>query len=365
MGGPCVHDHGCGPAGLRHTPLQSLREMSSAQWPSPITSLPPKTPIVIDCDPGVDDSMALLLAAASSSQYTLVGVTIVFGNNPDTSLLAANASAVLGLAGLSSIPIALGAGFPSTHPVGEPYVERGGVHVHSSNGVGGASLPSSSSPGGVVVEEDAVAFLARAAKDHPGLVVIALGPQTNIAATVTAHPEWASSIAVLSFMGGSANGVGNAGVAAEANVLNDPEAAAIVLTADFPVIVMAGLNVTRQIPLDDAFRTAIIDRIPGPIGDFVGQATKGYMAALAEWGFPSYVHDSTAVMALVAPHLFEASVHAVRVELVGELTRGMTVVDHSGGHHWGPEYPANVYVLQSVDTPAYYEEWISRVVALV
>ncbi|KNC46229.1 inosine-uridine nucleoside N-ribohydrolase [Thecamonas trahens ATCC 50062] len=295
--------------------------------------------------------MALALALASPS-LEVVGVTIVMDNHSDVHLLAANAAKVMALCGRRDIPIYVGA----EHPLAEEYHGHSGIHVHGQNGLGGTELdmtdaivPSS--------EMTAAEYLVHATAGGD-ISLIALGPLTNVALAIQADPEFAARIPVFSLMGGTVDGVGNASPSGEANFINDPEAAAIVFDAPFPAVIMAGLNATRQVPLSDSFRAAI-KATGSPVADFAHAASAGYIAALAEWNALSYVHDSTAVMALVRPDIFTSKLVAVRVETKGEITRGTSVADFSG-IHW-PGARKNVHVLMTVDTQAYYDHYVARI----
>src|SRR3954470_3774154 len=210
--------------------------------------------IVIDTDPGIDDSMAIFYALASP-ELDVVGLTTVFGN-AETSLCTTNALRLLEIAGRADIPVAHGA----DQPLAMPY--RGAVaFAHGSDGQGDVFLPPpTTSP----VTEDAAHFLVRTALESPGeITLVALGPLTNVALAMQLEPRFTSQLAELVLMGGNAFSGGNASPAAEANILNDPEAADIVFGADCP-IVMAGLDVTEQTLMtsDDLRRVAEIDSPP-------------------------------------------------------------------------------------------------------
>ena len=187
------------------------------------------TPIIIDCDPGHDDAIAILLALASP-EVELLGITTVHGNQTlDKTTL--NALKVLGLAGRADVPVARGADRPLVRELSVA------DHVHGESGLDGPSLPE---PTARPVDDDAVSFLAE--RLGAGVVLVPTGSLTNIARLLTEHPGVRPERIVL--MGG-AIGLGNITPAAEFNIWADPEAAAIVFESGID-ITMVGLDVTHE-----------------------------------------------------------------------------------------------------------------------
>jgi len=271
--------------------------------------------LVIDTDPGIDDSMAIFYALASP-ELDVVGLTTVFGN-AETSLCTTNALRLLEIAGRADIPVAHGA----DQPLAMPY--RGAVaFVHGSDGQGDVFLPPpTTSP----VTEDAAHFLVRTALESPGeITLVALGPLTNVALAMQLEPTFTSQLAELVLMGGNAFSGGNASPAAEANILNDPEAADIVFGADCP-IVMAGLDVTEQIVMT-ASDVAQMATFSNPRAQHLAAIVPFYANFYLErHGLEGiFVHDSTTISYLIAPQLFSWIEHPIRVDCGNSFCRGKT-----------------------------------------
>jgi inosine-uridine nucleoside N-ribohydrolase len=210
--------------------------------------------LLIDTDPGIDDAMAIFYAL-ESPELEVVGLTTVFGN-ADTDVTTRNALSLLEIAQRSDIPVAAGA----VKPLAMDY--RGpAAFVHGLDGQGGVELPA---PATAALATDAAHFIIDTVMSSPGqITLVPLGPLTNVALAMLVEPRLTQHVAEIVLMGGAAFVGGNASPAAEANMLNDPEAADIVFGADCP-IVMAGLDVTEQTFMtgDDLRRIANIDTPP-------------------------------------------------------------------------------------------------------
>ncbi|MGH3880806.1 MAG: nucleoside hydrolase [Actinophytocola sp.] len=271
--------------------------------------------VVIDTDPGVDDALAILLAAASP-ELELVGLTTVFGNCA-VDVATRNALVLLDVAGRADVPVARGA----ADPIASPYL--GPVpQVHGVDGMGdGGPLPE---PTGSPVAASAAEFLCCTAAASPGeLTILAVGPLTNLALALRLRPDLDTLVERVVVMGGNALVPGNATPAAEANMHNDPEAADIVFGARWPVT-MVGLDVTHKVNL----RGADIDRItaaPTPAGRHLARALPRYRAFFEHTnGLDGmYVHDPSAVAYLIDPTMFTVSEWPLRVETQG-FSRGKT-----------------------------------------
>src|SRR5215210_5868422 len=214
-------------------------------------------PVLVDCDPGLDDALALLLVAASP-ELELLGVTSVAGNQT-VDKTTANALKVLELAGRGDVPVACGAAAPLA---GELVVA---ADAHGESGLGGLVLPETAT---AAVPEPAVDFLAKrllVAESPPTLV--AVGPLTNVALLLALHPEAVGRIDRLVLMGG-AIGAGNQTASAEFNIWIDPEAAHRVFTSGL-AITMVGLDVTNRAVLTSADAEALRDK--GPRGAAVAE----------------------------------------------------------------------------------------------
>ncbi|NBB71466.1 MAG: nucleoside hydrolase [Alphaproteobacteria bacterium] len=289
-------------------------------------------PVAIDCDPGVDDAIALLWAMASP--LDLRAVTVVAGNVP-LAVTAANARRIVTLAGRTDVPVH--AGCP------RPLVERleTAAHVHGESGLDGAELPQAEI---ALAEDHAVDRLIALAHAHDQLTVCAVGPLTNVAMALVKDPAIAPKLARIVLMGGAVGG-GNVTPSAEFNFYVDPHAAKVVFASGVP-LVMLGLDVTEQVrPTPPR-----LDRL-GAVDNAAGRAVAGmlrpYAARAADGGA---LHDPLAVAYLLAPELFEGR-DAV-VEIVAEGTcRGRSVVDVRGRS----PHPPNARVVERVDADAVFE----------
>jgi inosine-uridine nucleoside N-ribohydrolase len=273
------------------------------------------TPILIDCDPGHDDAMALLLALASP-EVDLLGVTTVHGNTTlDNS--TANALRVLEFAGRGDVPVAAGADRPL---VREPRVAN---HVHGESGLDGPDLPP---PAGAPVTAHAVDFLAdRLRASGRPVTLIPTGPLTNVALLLARHPDAAQDIERIVLMGG-AIAEGNVTPAAEFNIWVDPEAAARVFASGLD-ITMIGLDITHRalMTADHAERL----RAGGRVGALVAELWAFYHRYHSEvydfHGTP--VHDALAVAHVIRSGLVRTEHRNVAIECASELCLGRTVVD--------------------------------------
>jgi inosine-uridine nucleoside N-ribohydrolase len=267
------------------------------------------TPILLDCDPGHDDAIALLLACASP-EVELRGVTTVAGNQT-LEKTTANAIRVLELAGRGEVPVAAGSPQPL---VRDPVVA---ANVHGETGLDGPDLPP---PQGSPVEAHAIDFLA----EHlEGAVLVATGPLTNVALLLARYPDARPEWIVL--MGG-AIAEGNVTPAAEFNVWADPEAAARVFGSGLDVT-MVGLDVTHTALLTGAHAERL--RGSGRIGKVVAELLDFYgVFHRRVYGFDgSPVHDAVALAHVIDPSLLRVERLNVRVDCESELCRGRTVVD--------------------------------------
>ncbi|HSD77928.1 MAG TPA: nucleoside hydrolase [Solirubrobacteraceae bacterium] len=266
-------------------------------------------PVILDCDPGHDDAIALLLALASD-ELELRGVTTVAGNQT-LEKTTANAIRVLELAGRGEIPVAAGADRPL---VREPRVA---ANVHGETGLDGPDLPP---PQAEPAPQHAVDFLA----EHvAGATLVATGPLTNVALLLARHPQARPQRIVL--MGG-AIAEGNVTPAAEFNVWADPEAAARVFASGIEVT-MVGLDVTHRALVTGAHAEQL--RGAGRVGRVVAELLDFYGVFHHEvYGFDgSPVHDAVAVAHVVDPALLETAHVNVQVDCESRLCRGRTVVD--------------------------------------
>lgn len=270
---------------------------------------------IVDCDPGQDDAMALAVAAHAGE---IVGVTTVGGNAPLADVTR-NALLTCQLFDIDA-PVHAGSARPLVAP------PRFAPEIHGVSGFGSGALPALHRS---VASTEAVSYLIETVRSQEGLWIASLGPMTNIALALRLAPDIADRIAGISFMGGSGS-VGNHTPVGEFNVLVDPEAASIVLASGVPLR-MAGLDLTHQLVLDDAFVQEL--RAIGTTGAAVmADLVTTYLATVSQHrGSPiGGLHDPCAVIAVTHPELIESTPRHVEVELHGATTRGMTVVDQRG-----------------------------------
>ncbi len=308
--------------------------------------------ILIDTDPGIDDAMAIFYALASP-ELVVVGLTTVFGN-AETSVCTDNALRLLEIAGRTDIPVAHGV----EQPMDMPY--RGPVaFVHGSDGQGDIFLPP---PTTSTLPIDAAQFMVKTVMDSPGeITLVALGPLTNVATAMQLDPGFSSQLAGIVLMGGNAFVGGNASPAAEANILNDPEAADIVFGADCQVV-MAGLDVTEQTFMkssDVAQFASFTNARAQHLAAIVPFYENFYRERLGLDGI--LVHDSSTISYLLAPELYTWVEFPVRVDIGNSFCRGKTqpavhVSDHETA--WSTRRP--VRILTGVDGRAVVELELDR-----
>jgi inosine-uridine nucleoside N-ribohydrolase len=300
------------------------------------------TRIVLDCDPGHDDAIALLLALASP-ELELAGVTTVAGNQT-LEKTTANALRVLEHVGRDDVPVAAGADSPL---VREPFVA---AYVHGETGLDGPDLPP---PAGTPVAGHAVEFLAEHAA---GQTLVAVGPLTNVALYLALHPDAAPARVVL--MGG-AIAEGNVTPAAEFNIWADPEAARRVFASGID-LTMVGLDVTHKALMTPAHADRL--RSAGRAGKLVAELFDFYHRFHAEtYGLPgSPVHDALAVAAVIRPELLQTKHRHVAIDCESKLCRGRTVVDVWRRTSNEP----NAHVAVAVDSEAFAELLLDRISSL-
>jgi purine nucleosidase/pyrimidine-specific ribonucleoside hydrolase len=296
-------------------------------------------PVILDCDPGHDDALALLLAVGDP-RLRLLGVTTVAGNQT-LEKTTRNALRMLALAGVDDVPVAAGCDRPL---VGALTVA---ADIHGSSGLDGPDLDI---PAGEVEDVHAVELMRRLIETSAEPVtLIATGPLTNVALLLRRHPEVIPSVRRIVFMGGSTER-GNTTPYAEFNIITDPEAADIVLRSGLPTT-MIGLNVTHR-----ALATPEIIAEFRALGTRLGTVCAELMMFFAatyhrEFGFDHPpVHDPVAVAAVVDPSIVRTVRVPVVVELAGTYTRGATVVDLHGRTGLAP----NVDVAVGLEVDAFW-----------
>jgi len=298
-------------------------------------------PVLLDCDPGHDDAVAILLALGSPG-VRLLGITTCFGNCAVEDATR-NAQRVLALVGREDVPVAVGASAPMR---GELAL---GNYVHGASGLDGPDLPE---PTVAPVDETATEFLARCLVEAPEPVtVVVTGPMTNLGELLAAQPDLTARIREIIFMGGSTER-GNHTPTAEFNTFADPEALDVVLRSGVPLR-MVGLNLTHQ-----ALATPeVVERMSAmPHG--VGRTCAAWMGFFGDsyeriWEFSSPpVHDPCTIAPLLDPDVIGWRSCFVAVELDGTWTRGTTVVDL---FHRLPGHEPNVEVALELDAARYWD----------
>ncbi|WP_429055748.1 pyrimidine-specific ribonucleoside hydrolase RihA [Aeromonas jandaei] len=303
-------------------------------------------PVILDCDPGHDDAIALILALASPELKVLAVTTSAGNQTPDKTLN--NALRILTLLVRDDIPVAAGA----PKPLARELIIAD--NVHGESGLDGPKLPDPAfAPQGMT----GIELMARSLRESPEPVtLVPTGPLTNIALLLAAHPELKSKIARIVLMGGAA-GAGNWTPAAEFNIYVDPEAADMVFKSGIP-ITMCGLDVTHeaQVMDEDIER---VRAITNPVAQCVAGLLDFFMIYHRDpkWGFAGApLHDPCTIAWLLNPALFHGVECRVDIETRGEHTVGMTVVDRYGLSG----KPANALVLLGLDRAGFIDLLVER-----
>jgi inosine-uridine nucleoside N-ribohydrolase len=304
--------------------------------------------IILDCDPGHDDAIALLLALASP-ELRLLGVTTVSGNQT-LEKTTANAIRVLDHLGRDDVPVAAGAPRPLIRE------RRVAADVHGETGLDGPELPP---PARRPEPEHAIDWIATTLAAAPSPVtLIATGPLTNVALLLARHPQVESKLERIVLMGG-AIGEGNVTPAAEFNIWTDPEAARRVFSSGLEVT-MVGLDVTHRALLRsaDVDRLATAGRAGKLVADLYGFYARFHRQRYGWDGAP--VHDALALAHVIDPTLLKTKHCGVIVDTGPELSRGRTHVDRWGSAGWEP----NCHVAVKVDAGRFLELLVGRIAGL-
>lgn len=294
------------------------------------------TPIIIDCDPGHDDAIAIMLAYAHRDVLDIRGITTV-GGNQTLEKITDNALRILQFI-RADILVAKGA----TGPLLGKLVT--GEEAHGESGMDGPELPPAIAR---PIDQGAVEFMLELIRSSAEkITLVPLGPLTNIALLLTAYPEVKEKIEMISLMGGGIS-YGNVTSTAEFNIYVDPEAAKIVYESGIPMT-MSGLDVTDKAAIFEDEIEALKQR--GPASVLVGELLDFYSIYGKKMGYiGNALHDPCAVAWLLQPELFQSRHLHVTVETEGKLTRGMTVADQRKK----PVSVPNVEVLVDVDRDAF------------
>jgi purine nucleosidase len=354
----------------------------------------PRTPILVDCDTGIDDSLALLYACASP-ECELVAVTCTAGN-VDARQVATNTRAVLELAGRPDVEVALG----RETPLARPLVTT--PETHGPRGIGYAELPA---PSTALSPRFAPDLIVEEARRRPGeLTLVTLAPLTNVALAVLREPELPRLLRRVVIMGGSYRSAGNTAPTTEWNVGVDPESAAVVFGAFGPESsassdrsaydsalgsggggpategsasrrpIALGLDVTERARLLPEHLARLAELAgcaadgsrpggePNRIVRYLADALRFYMEFHSRYDrfYGAFIHDPLALAAALDPGLVTTRAVAVEVELGGRLTTGETVTDWR--RTWGK--PPNVDVAVEAEVDRFFDRFVERVAAL-
>lgn len=297
-------------------------------------------PLIIDCDPGVDDAIALLLTLAAP-ELDLLGITAVAGNVPLV-LTEKNARKICQLAGRTEIGVY--AGCP--RPMMRTLVTA--EHVHGSSGLEGAELPEPTMP---LRSQHAVSFLTeQLTQAQQPITIAALGPLTNIAIALIQQPAIVQNIEEIVIMGG-AIARGNVTPSAEFNFYVDPHAAKVVFESGAKLTLLS-LDVTHQV-LTTPERLGKMRAIGSPVSQAAADLLAYYgVADAVKHGLPGApLHDPCVIAYLLKPDLFVGQAARVAIETQGELNLGRSVVDFLPG----VMQSANATVMQTVDAAGFYQ----------
>jgi purine nucleosidase len=304
--------------------------------------------IIIDCDPGQDDAVALFLAMASPEELQILGITAVAGNVP-LELTQRNVRLMCDIAGRGDIPVFAGCDRPMVREL------LTAEKVHGKTGIDGIEIVAPETP---LQEQHAVDFIVetlRAAADE-SVTLVPTGPLTNIGTVIDRAPDVLPKIRQLVIMGGAMREGGNYSPSAEFNILVDPHAADIVFRCGRPITSM-GLDVTHQV----LSTRARVERIR-QLGNPVAAATAGMLGFFERHDSKKYgvegapLHDPCTIAWLLAPELFDGKICNLSVETQSELTMGHTAIDF-----WHvTDRPHNVNWIYSVDADGFYDLLTAR-----
>lgn len=305
-------------------------------------------PIIIDCDPGQDDAIALLLAMSSPDDLDLLGITTVAGNVP-LSLTEKNARQMCDIAGRTDVPVFAGCATPMQRKLVTA------EHVHGGTGIDGIDVFDPVHP---LQDKHAVDFIIEALSKaaDASITLVPMGPLTNLGEAIRKAPSIVSKIQEIVLMGGALREGGNITPSAEFNIFVDPHAAEIVFQCGRPIVAMS-LDVTHQVITTPERKQQIRD-----VGNNAALATAGMLDFYNQhdadkYGMPGApLHDPCTIAYLLQPEIFQGKVCNVMVETESELTMGCTVVDF-----WNISgRPVNATWMYSANANAFYELLIER-----
>lgn len=308
--------------------------------------------VIIDTDPGVDDTAAIFLALASP-ELSVEALTTVYGNGSIENCTR-NALTILETAGRANLPVYQGAGKPLMR---QPHIAD---YVHGANALGGVTVPS---PATSPQTGHAVQALIDCVMGSPGEIsILALGPLTNVALALSLEPKLADAVVELIVMGGAVFIHGNVSEVATANLYNDPEAAAIVYQSGAP-LVQVGLDVCQKvvIPATQLERFAQADTPTTSLLSRITPQLAGYYThrGLLPPGAGVQYNDVPAVAYMIEPDLYDVREYYVRISTHDELTKGQTVADVR--NRW--DQPPNTRVAMDVEADQLVEMFADRIIS--
>lgn len=307
-----------------------------------------KRSVILDCDPGQDDAVAILLALASKEEIDLLGITTVAGNVP-LALTESNARRVCELAGHSEMQVFAGA----SQPLMRKLVTA--EWIHGRTGLDGANLPDPQMP---LQTQHGVDFIIETCQkaDEKSITLCPIGPMTNIALAFMKAPEIIPKIQEIVCMGGAVKEFGNTTPAAEFNIYVDPQAAKVVLDAGVKFTMMP-LDVTHK-ALVTPERLQRLKDLNSPVGDVCGGMLDYFNRFdMTRYGFDGGpLHDPCVIAYLIKPDLFSGRLVHLDIEVTSELTMGQTLADW-----WHiQEKEPNAYICDELDVEGFFELLTSR-----
>lgn len=311
-----------------------------------------KRPIIIDCDPGQDDAVNLLLAFASRDNFDILGVTAVAGNAP-LEMTQRNARLIAEIARADDVKVYAGCARPMVRELMTAH------EVHGATGIDGVEIFEPKIP---LQPRHAVDFIVDALKaaEDDSIILVPTGPLTNIAMALVKEPSIAPKIREIVLMGGAMKEGGNSSPSAEFNILVDPHAAHIVLQCGRP-IAMIGLDATHQVLCEPARIEAI-----AALGGAAAKAVHGMLTFFNRHDTEKYgsrgapLHDPCTMAYLIDPGLFKTRLCNVEVETASPLTIGHTAVDF-----WHvTDRPRNVSWVHTVDADGFFALLTGRLARL-
>ena len=308
--------------------------------------------IIIDCDPGIDDSLAIMLAL-NSPEVDVVGITIVAGNSP-VEMGFKNAKKVLNFLGRLDVPVFLGANKPRVRE----YVNA--LDTHGEDGLGESFLPEV--PNQPFPDKSAVEFMKETLKAGD-VSVVALGPLTNLAQLIDEDIDSFLAIKRLVSMGGNFRSHGNCSPVAEYNYWEDPDSAKVVFNALYENhrrIEMVGLDVTREIVLTPEMLEDM-KKENAEVGSFIEKITGFYFKFHWEWEHirGCVINDPLAVAQFINPDILQGISAFTDVE-TGGISMGQTVVDSMGFYR----KESNALIFTKVDKEAFWKMFLSRILGI-